>query len=187
MALHNDGPISDRYWAISRQKYETFFDWLPVTNIIRVLVLHNILLKCSLTLTILVMIWISIILLFQFICDFIYSAIIHMCDVSDDLDGIFACWVQRRSQRPPSTKQPEFALSQQWLIRVESCGRAKPLRGECKYVLQSLADSMNHSMYTDHWQWTTKWLVSETGRADRYARHLMELGRAKWREISYFG
>jgi hypothetical protein len=35
---------------------------------------------------------------------------------------------------PSSTKQPEFALSQQWLIRVESCGRAKPLRGECNYT-----------------------------------------------------
>jgi hypothetical protein len=41
----------------------------------------NILLKCSLTLTILIIIWISIILLFQFIWDFIYSPItgIHMC------------------------------------------------------------------------------------------------------------
>jgi hypothetical protein len=33
MALHNDWPISDRYWAISRQKHETFFDWLPVTRV----------------------------------------------------------------------------------------------------------------------------------------------------------
>jgi hypothetical protein len=49
-----------------------------VIHNIKILVLHtplktNILLKCSLTLTILVIIWISIILLFQFICDFIYS------------------------------------------------------------------------------------------------------------------
>jgi hypothetical protein len=42
----------------------------------------NILLKCSLTLTILIIIWIYIILLFQFIWDFIYSAIIHMCLMS---------------------------------------------------------------------------------------------------------
>jgi hypothetical protein len=35
----------------------------------------------------------------------------YVSDVSDDPDGIFACWVQRRSQRPLSTKQPEFALS----------------------------------------------------------------------------
>jgi hypothetical protein len=55
----------------------------------------------------------------------------YVSDVSDDLYGIFACWVQRRTQRPQSMKQPEFALSQQWLIRVEYCGRAKPLRGEC--------------------------------------------------------
>jgi hypothetical protein len=34
------------------------------------------------TLTILIIIWISIILLFQFIWDFIYSAIIHMCPMS---------------------------------------------------------------------------------------------------------
>jgi hypothetical protein len=70
----------------------------------------NILLKCSLTPIILVIIWISIILLFQFIWDFIYLAFIHVSDVSDDPDGIFACWVQCRSQRPLSTKQPEFAL-----------------------------------------------------------------------------
>jgi hypothetical protein len=68
----------------------------------------NILLKCSLTLTMLITIWISIILLFQFNWDFIYSAIIHVSDVSD---GIFACWVQRQSQHPLSTKYPEFALS----------------------------------------------------------------------------
>jgi hypothetical protein len=41
-----------------------------------------------------------IILLFQFNWDFIYSAIIHLSDVSDDPDEIFACRVQRRSQRP---------------------------------------------------------------------------------------
>jgi hypothetical protein len=40
--------------------------------------------------------------------DLIYSAIIHVSDVSD---GIFACRVHRRSQRPLSTKHPEFALS----------------------------------------------------------------------------
>jgi hypothetical protein len=34
-----------------------------------------------------------------------------MSDVSDDPDGIFACRVKRRSQRPLSTKQPQFALS----------------------------------------------------------------------------
>jgi hypothetical protein len=34
-------------------------------------------------------IWISIILLFQFICDFIYSAIIHICPMSV-MDGITA-------------------------------------------------------------------------------------------------
>jgi hypothetical protein len=61
----------------------------------------------TLTLTILIIIWIYIILLFQFNWDFIYSAIIHVSDVSDDQDEIFACWVQR----PLSTKQPEFALS----------------------------------------------------------------------------
>jgi hypothetical protein len=61
-------------------------------------------LKCSLTLTILIIIWISIILLFRFNWDFIYSAIIHVSDVSD---GIFACWVQHRL----SMKHPEFALS----------------------------------------------------------------------------
>jgi hypothetical protein len=60
--------------------------------------------KCSLTLAILIIIWNSIILLFQFNWDIIYSAIIHVSDVSDDTDGIFACWVQRRSQRPLSTK-----------------------------------------------------------------------------------
>jgi hypothetical protein len=90
-ALHNDWPISDRYWAISRQKHE--------------------MLKCSLTLTILIIIWISIILLFQFNWDFIYSAIIHVSDVSDDPDGIFTCWVQRRSQCPLSMKHRVFALS----------------------------------------------------------------------------
>jgi hypothetical protein len=57
------------------------------------------------------LIWISIILLFQFNWDFIYSAIIHVSDVSDDPDGIFACWVQRRSQRPLLTNLPEFMLS----------------------------------------------------------------------------
>jgi hypothetical protein len=31
--------------------------------------------------------------------------------VSNVSDGIFACWVQRQSQHPLSTKQPEFALS----------------------------------------------------------------------------
>jgi hypothetical protein len=38
---------------------------------------------------------------------------IHVSDVSDDPDGIFACRIglQRRSQRPLSMKQPEFALS----------------------------------------------------------------------------
>jgi hypothetical protein len=46
-------------------------------------------------------------LLFQFNWDFIYSAIIHVSDVSDDRDVIFACQVQR----PLSTKQPEFVLS----------------------------------------------------------------------------
>jgi hypothetical protein len=67
--------------------------------------------KCSLTLTILIIIWIYNILLFQFNWDFIYSAIIHVSDVSDDPNVIFACQVQRRSQRPLSTKHPEFALS----------------------------------------------------------------------------
>jgi hypothetical protein len=47
-------------------------------------------------------------------------------DVSDDPDGIFAC----RVQCPLSTKHPEFALSVAVAqIRVESCGREKPLRG----------------------------------------------------------
>jgi hypothetical protein len=55
--------------------------------------------------------WISIILLFQFNWFFIYSAIIHVSDVSDDPDGIFACRIQRWSQRPLSMKHPEFALS----------------------------------------------------------------------------
>jgi hypothetical protein len=32
-----------------------------------------------------------------------------MSDVSKDPDGIFTCRVQRRSQRPLSTKHPEFA------------------------------------------------------------------------------
>jgi hypothetical protein len=36
--------------------------------------------------------------------------ITSVSDVSDDPDRIFAYWVQRRSQRPLSTKQPEFAL-----------------------------------------------------------------------------
>jgi hypothetical protein len=49
--------------------------------------------------------------MFTYSEDFIYSAIIHVSDVSDDHDGIFACRVQRRSQRRLSTKQPEFALS----------------------------------------------------------------------------
>jgi hypothetical protein len=80
-------------WAISRQKHDTFCDCLPVTksigvnNYMCVIDTHmivvrvvpsiqnscikystqtNILLKCSLTLTILIIIWISIILLFQF-------------------------------------------------------------------------------------------------------------------------
>jgi hypothetical protein len=35
-------------------------------------------------LTILIIIWISIIVLFQFNCDLIYSAIIRVSDVSDD-------------------------------------------------------------------------------------------------------
>jgi hypothetical protein len=35
----------------------------------------------------------------------------YVSDVSDDTDGIFACWAQRRSQRPHSTKQPEFAFA----------------------------------------------------------------------------
>jgi hypothetical protein len=39
-------------------------------------------------------------------------------DVSDDPDGIFACRVQRRSQRPLSTKQPEFVLS---VAVVDTC------------------------------------------------------------------
>jgi hypothetical protein len=38
--------------------------------------------RSDLTLTILIIIWISITLLFQFIWDFIYSAIIHMCLMS---------------------------------------------------------------------------------------------------------
>jgi hypothetical protein len=50
--------------------------------------------------------------------EFSRAEIIHVSDVSDDPDGIFACRVQRRSQcllstkqRLLSTKHPEFALS----------------------------------------------------------------------------
>jgi hypothetical protein len=31
-AMHNDLPNGDSQLAISKQKHETFFDWLPVTK-----------------------------------------------------------------------------------------------------------------------------------------------------------
>jgi hypothetical protein len=49
---------------------------------------------------------VSILLRFHLFLNYSYVS-----DVSDDLDGIFACRVQRQSQHPLSTKQPEFALS----------------------------------------------------------------------------
>jgi hypothetical protein len=129
MALHNDWPISDRYWAILTTCYKEHCvnnnKCVIDTHIILVRVVRSIQNYCIkyftqdqhfakmftyCTLTILIITWISIILLFQFNWDFIYSAIIHVSDVSDDPDRIFACWVQCRSQRPPSTKHPEFAL-----------------------------------------------------------------------------
>jgi hypothetical protein len=91
---------------------DTYIIFVRVVRSIQILVWNtplktNILLKCSLTLTILNIIWISIILLFQFNWDCLYSVIIHVSDVSDDPDGIVAC----RAQRHLSTKHPEFGLS----------------------------------------------------------------------------
>jgi hypothetical protein len=85
------------------------------------------------TLTILVIIWISIILLFQFICDFIYSAIIRMClmSVMNSMEFSRAEHSADHSALFRRYRRNLIALSQQWLIRVEYCGRAKPLRGEC--------------------------------------------------------
>jgi hypothetical protein len=49
-------------------------------------------------------------LLLQFNWDFIYSAIIHVSDVSDDPGGIFACCTASITA-PSFDKQPEYALS----------------------------------------------------------------------------
>jgi hypothetical protein len=129
-AVHNDWPIRDRYWAYPGKNLRRFLIGCRLlraqclikcvidTHIILVRAVRSIqnscikntplkisiLLKCSLTLTILTIIWISIIFLFQFNWDIIYLAIIHVSDVSDDADRIFAC----RSQCTLSTKHPNL-------------------------------------------------------------------------------
>jgi hypothetical protein len=93
---HIQSKTWDVFWLAATYKEHRVNNYKCIIDmhIILVRVVHSIqncikystqnqhLLKCSLTLTILIIIWISIILLFQFIWDFIYSAIIHMCLMS---------------------------------------------------------------------------------------------------------
>jgi hypothetical protein len=139
MALHNDWPISDRYWAISRQKHETFFDWLQFI-VSKILVLNtplktNILLKCSLTLTILI-IWISESAFLLFYCFNLF--------VISFIRQLFICvwyqWGPRWNFRVLSTApitEPPFDETAGIcpIVAVVDTRRVlrarKPLRGEC--------------------------------------------------------
>jgi hypothetical protein len=119
----------------------------------------NILLKCSLILIILILIWISIILLFQFIWDFVYSAIIHMClmsvmefsraEYSVDHSALF-----RRNLRNLRYR------SSGCMVRVESCGHEKPLRGECTVVTWSSRNAIHEEGVERKEHLTTKETVS---------------------------
>jgi hypothetical protein len=65
------------------------------------------------------------------------APIIHVFDVSDDPDGIFACQVQHRSQHPLSTKPQEFALSVAAVDTRSLAGARNHCEGSVHVVLRA--------------------------------------------------